>query len=179
MRARPITLLFAGAITFGLVPPINSPAVAATGPALGAAGHPLALACGAEAWSPTPVPQSPRPGDLAAGPLIIPGAKQMAHGNPELFGQHGSYKVPFIVEMGETVTVTIEPPAADLVDIDNPYSPIGGVTSIIYHSCAHQPGFYAQSIVFLHGRSRGCVPLAVASGRSKLKLPLDFFVRHC
>jgi hypothetical protein len=43
------------------------------------------------------VPRQPRPGDLAVGPLIIPNGKRLAAADPAGWGEHGDYKVPFIV----------------------------------------------------------------------------------
>jgi hypothetical protein len=158
---------------------ISATAGAAGRPAVGTAGNPLALGCAAEAWTPTPVPQRPQPGDLAAGPLIIPGGKRLADANPQGYGDHGRYKVPFIVKMGATVTVTIQSPARGFAVIDNYYTPVGGVAAITYHACAHEAGFYPQSIVFLHGRTRGCIPLAVTVGRHVDHLTLDLFAGGC
>ena len=135
--------------------------------------------CAAEAWTPTPVPQTPQPGDLAAGPLIIPGGKRLADANPQGYGDHGRYKVPFIVKTGATVTVTVQPPARGFAVIDSYYTPVGGVAAITYHACAHEAGFYPQSIVFLHGRTRGCIPLAVTVGRQLDDLTLDLFAGRC
>jgi hypothetical protein len=113
--------------------------------------------------------------------LIIPEGEKLANANPKSFGDHGSYKVPFIVKMGATVTVTIERPARGLVLIDNPYSPVGGVTAITYRACGHQAGLYPQDIVFGHGLNRGCVPLGVQAGaRGKARqLMLSLFAGRC
>jgi hypothetical protein len=92
---------------------------------------------------------------------MIVGGKRLATGNPAGFGENGSYKVPIIVTLGSTVTMTIAAPARGRVVIDNPYSPVGGVVSATYHSCSRTPGFFAQSIAFTRGQARGCVPLDV------------------
>ena len=60
--------------------------------------------------------------------------------------------------------VEIAPPARGHVVISNPYPPVGGVAAAIYRSCAHKAGFFAQSLSFLHGETRGCVPLDVSIG---------------
>lgn len=45
-----------------------------------------------------------------------------------------------------------------------------GVVAATYRSCAGRTGFFAQSFTFLHGQTRGCVPLdvRVADGRQVL-----------
>jgi hypothetical protein len=128
---------------------------------LGSAGNPLLLSCGQESFSVPPVPQRPQPGDLVIGPLMIVGGKRLATGNPAGYGQDGTYKVPIIVTMGSTVTMTIAAPVRGRVVIDNPNSRVGGVASATYHSCARTPGFFPQSIAFTRGQVRGCVPLDV------------------
>jgi hypothetical protein len=145
-----------------MVASVLGPAIeAGASQGLGTPANPLVLGCGAEASTPNAVPQKPSPGDLAAGPLIIPGGRNLATADPSGYGEHGQYKVPFIVKMGATVTVIVGPSARGYVRIDNPYSPVGPVTAVTYRACAHTAGFYAQSFVFEGGRTRGCVPLTV------------------
>lgn len=131
---------------------------------LGSPGRPLLLSCGQEAYSVPPVPQHPQPGDLAIGPLIIVEGKRLATESPAGHGSHGSYKIPVIVTLGSTVTITIAAPARGQVVIDNPYSPVGGVIAATYRSCSRTPGFFAQSFAFTRGQIRGCVPLDVRIG---------------
>jgi hypothetical protein len=147
----------------------------------GTPGDPVVLGCNAEAMAPQPAPQVPGPADLAAGPLIIPGGKLLAGADPGGYGQHGSYKVPFIIKMGASVTVTIEAPGRRYVRIENPYSPVGPVTAVTYHACPDVAGFYAQSFVFRQGRSRGCVPLAVkpVPGTAVRQLMVSLFAGKC
>jgi hypothetical protein len=66
----------------------------------------------------------------------------MANADPAGFGEHGSYKIPFFVPRGSTVTVTIDPPARGHVVIDNPYAR-HGVTAATYRPCANVTGFFA------------------------------------
>ncbi len=160
--------------------PATAPATAlATGPA-GSAGHPVVFSCAEEAFSDAPVPQRPRPGDLAAGPLIIPDGRRLATADPAGYGEHGSYKIPFIVTMGATVTVTIAPPARGHVVISNPYA-AAGVTAATYRSCARVAGFFAQGFAFTDGQVRGCVPLDVRAGdqpRAR-RVTLSLFAGSC
>jgi hypothetical protein len=152
-----------GGATHPAVRATASAAKPATGPA-GSPGHPVVFSCAEESFSgDSPVPQRPQPGDLAVGPLIIPGGQRLAMADPAGYGDHGSYKIPFIVPMGATVTVTIDPPARGRVVISNPYAP-AGVTAATYRPCAHVAGFYAQGFAFTNGQVRGCVPLEVRSG---------------
>jgi hypothetical protein len=69
----------------------------AAGHGAGSPGNPLLLSCGEEAFADTAVPRQPQPGDLAVGPLIIPNGKRLAAADPAGWGEHGDYKVPFIV----------------------------------------------------------------------------------
>jgi hypothetical protein len=151
------------------------------GPA-GSPGHPVVFGCAEESFGgDTPVQQRPQPGDLAIGPLIIFEGRQLATADPAGYGQHGSYpKVPFIVTMGATVTVTIDPPARGHVVISNPYAP-AGVTAATYRSCPHVAGFYAQGFAFTDGRVRGCVPLEVkAGGQPRIRrVMLSLFAGPC
>jgi hypothetical protein len=145
---------------------------------LGSAGNPLVLTCAAEAFTGTPgtgppVPSHPRPEDLGIGPLYIINGKVLAAESPAQYGYssygHGgrSYKVPLVVRIGSTATLTIASPARGHVVIDNPSAQnlgLGGVTSITYHSCPHAQGFFAQGFAFTHRPPRGCVPLDVTIG---------------
>ena len=120
------------------------------------------LSCNQESFpgSGGPLPRQAGPGDLAIGPLIIINGKFQA---PAGSGRHGSYpKVPFAVVPPATVTVTIGAQARGQVGIDNPYfRGIGLVTAATYQPCPGQMGFFAHGFSFLHGRTRGCVPLDV------------------
>jgi hypothetical protein len=124
--------------------------------------------------------QRPEPGDLAIGPLIITGGQRLATADPAGYGEHGSYKVPFIVTEGATVTVTIAPPARGQVMISSPYAP-AGVTAATYRSCARVAGFFAQGFAFTGGRTRGCVPLDVKVGDQPRvrRVTLSLFAGSC
>lgn len=161
------------------VPTKGPVTTAPTGPA-GSPGNPMAFSCGEESFTNDPVPQQPQPGDLAVGPLVIFNARQLATGDPSGWGEHGRYKIPIMVTMGSTVTVTIDPPARGHVVIDNPYA-LHGVTAATYHSCAHVAGFYAQGFAFTDGRIRGCVPLEVrVGGQARVqRVTLSLFAGSC
>ena len=103
-----------------------------------------------------------------------------AKADPAGFGEHGSYKIPFFVPRGSTVTVTIDPPARGHVVIDNPYAR-HGVTAAIYRPCANVTGFFAQGFAFTDGKIRGCVPLEVrVGGRARVqRVTLSLFAGSC
>jgi hypothetical protein len=172
MRRRPVFLVLAvaglalsactGGTTHHAVQATAPAAKPSAGPA-GGPGHPVVFGCAEESFTSDPVPQRPQPGDLAIGPLIIPGGQRLATAQPAGYGEHGSYKIPFIVPMGATVTVTIDPPARGHVVISNPYAS-AGVTAATYRPCPHVAGFYAQGFAFIGGQTRGCVPLDVKIG---------------
>ncbi len=146
--------------------PSSSPHPASS-PRPGSPGNPLLLSCGEESFTEPPVPQQPQPGDLAIGPLFIVHGKRLATASPAGYGDHGSYKIPIIVTMGSTVTVTIAAPARGQVLIDNPYAHLAGVSDLAaatYRSCSRIAGFFAQGFAFTHGQTRGCVPLDVRIG---------------
>jgi hypothetical protein len=152
----------------------------AAGPA-GSAGHPAVFSCAEESFSgDASVPQRPQPGDLAAGPLIIPGGQRLATADPAGYGDHGSYKIPFVVIEGATVTVTIAAPARGHVVISNPYAP-ASVTAATYRSCARAAGFFAQGFAFTGGQTRGCVPLDLKIGRQPRarRVMLSLFAGSC
>jgi hypothetical protein len=152
----------------------------ATGP-VGSPGHPVVFGCAEQSFGgDTVIPGRPQPGDLAIGPLIIPGGQRLATADPAGYGEHGSYKIPFIVTMGATVTVTIDPPARGHVVISNPYAP-AGVTAATYRPCPHQVGFYPQGFAFNGGQVRGCVPLEVqAGGQPQVRrVTLSLFAGSC
>ena len=139
-----------------------SPAPRTSEPA-GSPGNPQVFSCGEESFLPGSMPQMPEPGDLAVGPLVIISGKAVANSDPAGFGKQGSYKIPFFVPRGSTVTVTIDPPARGHVVIDNPHAP-HGVTAATYRPCANVTGFFAQGFAFTNGQIRGCVPLEVRVG---------------
>ena len=145
-----------------------APSLSRTRPAArGSPGNPLLLSCGEESFTESPVPQQPQPGDLAIGPLFIVNGKRLATASPAGYGDHGSYKIPIIVTMGSTVTVTIAAPVRGQVMIDNPYAHLAGVSDLAaatYRSCSHIAGLFAQGFAFTHGQTRGCVPLDVRIG---------------
>jgi hypothetical protein len=105
---------------------------------------------------------------------------KLASADPAVWGDHGSYKIPFMVTMGSTVTVTIDAPARGHVVIDNPYAP-HGVTAATYRSCPHVAGFFAQSFAFTDGHVRGCVPLEVRVGDQARvhRVTLSLFAGSC
>ena len=152
---------------------------APTGPA-GSPGNPQVFSCAEESFLGGTRPPMPEPGDMAVGPLVIFNATKLATGDPAGWGEHGSYKIPIMVTMGSTVTVTIDPPARGHVVIDNPYA-LHGVTAASYHSCAHVAGFFAQGFAFTDGRIRGCVPLEVrVGGQARVqRVTLSLFAGSC
>jgi hypothetical protein len=149
-----------------------------TGPA-GSPGNPQVFSCREESFLRGSMPKLPEPGDLAVGPLVIIGGQKLATADPAVWGQHGSYKLPFVVTMGSTVTVTINAPARGHVVIDSPYA--SGVTAATYRPCPGQLGFFAQSFAFTDGRIRGCVPLDVrAGGEPRVRrVTLSLFAGAC
>jgi hypothetical protein len=152
----------------------------ATGP-VGSPGHPVVFGCAEQSFSgDTVIPGRPQPGDLAIGPLIIPGGQRLATADPAGYGEHGSYKIPFIVTMGATVTVTIDPPARGHVVISNSYVS-AGVTAATYRPCPHQVGFFPQYLAFTGGQVRGCVPLEVQAGGQPQarRVTLSLFAGSC
>ncbi len=152
---------------------------APTGPA-GSPGNPRVFSCAEESFLAGSMPPMPEPGDLAVGPLVIISGKAVATGDPSGFGEHGSYKIPFFVPRGLTVTVTIDPPARGHVVIDNPYAR-HGVTAATYRPCANVTGFYAQGFAFTDGQIRGCVPLEVRVGDQARvqRVTLSLFAGSC
>ena len=156
--------------------PVTGPA---TGPA-GSPGNPRVFSCAEESFLAGSMPQMPEPGDLAVGPLVIISGKAVATADPAGFGEHGSYKIPFFVPRGSTVTVTIDPPARGHVVIDNPYAR-HGVTAATYRPCANVTGFFAQGFAFTDGKIRGCVPLEVrATGQARVqRVTLSLFAGSC
>ena len=154
------------------------------GPA-GSPGNPVVFSCADESFpgGGDTVPQRAQPGDLAVGPLIIIGGQRVATADPSGYGTDGRFsKVPFVVTMGATVTVTIDPPARGHVTISNSYAPAGAsVTAATYRSCAHAAGFYAQGFAFTGGQTRGCVPLEVRSpGQPRVRhVTLSLFAGSC
>jgi hypothetical protein len=155
------------------------PSTRPTGPT-GSPGHPQVFSCAEESFLADPMPQMPKPGDLAVGPLVIISGKAVANADPAGFGEHGSYKIPFFVPRGSTVTVTIDPPARGHVVIDNPYAR-HGVTAATYRPCANVTGFFAQGFAFTNGQIRGCVPLEVrVGGQARVRsVTLSLFAGSC
>ena len=151
-----------------------------TGGPAGSPGNPQVFSCAEESFPGNPMPQMPEPGDLAVGPLVIISGKAVANADPAGFGEHGSYKIPFFVPRGSTVTVTIDPPARGHVVIDNLYAR-HGVTAATYRPCANATGFFAQGFAFTDGKIRGCVPLEVrVGGRARVqRVTLSLFAGSC
>jgi hypothetical protein len=158
--------------------PATSPAARPSGPA-GSPGNPQVLSCAEESFWGDSVPKVPQPGDLAIGPLVIISGKMVANADPAGFGEHGSYKIPFFVPRGTTVTVTIDPPARGHVVIDTPYA--HRVTAATYRPCSQVTGFFAQGFAFTDGRIRGCVPLEVRVGDQARvrRVMLSLFAGSC
>jgi hypothetical protein len=158
--------------------PATSPAARPSGPA-GSPGNPQVLSCAEESFWGDSVPKVPQPGDLVIGPLVIVSGKMVANADPAGFGEHGSYKIPFFVPRGTTVTVTIDPPARGHVVIDTPYA--HRVTAATYRPCSQVTGFFAQGFAFTDGRIRGCVPLEVRVGDQARvrRVMLSLFAGSC
>jgi hypothetical protein len=156
-----------------------SASASAAGPA-GSPGRPTVFSCAEESFTDGTFPQQAQPGDLAIGPLIIVNGQRVATADPAGYGEHGSYKIPFVVTAGATVTVTIDPPARGHVVISNPYAP-AGVTAATYRSCPGVAGFFAQGFAFTGGQTRGCVPLEVRAGdQSRVRhITLSLFAGSC
>jgi hypothetical protein len=151
---------------------------------IGSPGHPLPLSCAEESFPGSgepPLPVQPQPGDLVIGPLSIVNGERLAEADPAGYGEHGAYKIPFVVRPGMSVTVTIAASARGQVVIDSPYSPVGGVAAATYQSCSHLTGFFAQGFSFTHGQTRGCVPLEVRAGhqRQVRRVTLSLFAGSC
>ena len=155
------------------------PSARPSGPA-GSPGHPQVFSCAEESFVAGSMPPTPEPGDLAVGPLVIISGKAVATADPSGYGEHGSYKIPFFVPRGSTVTVTIDPPARGHVVIDNP-SARHGVPAATYRPCANVTGFYAQGFAFTDGQIRGCVPLEVrVGGQARVqRVTLSLFAGSC
>jgi hypothetical protein len=121
----------------------------------------------------------PEPGDLTVGPLVIIDGNKVANADPAGWGDHGSYKIPFFVPRGTTVTVTIDPPARGHVVIDSPYA--HRVTAATYRPCSQVTGFFAQGFAFTNGQIRGCVPLEVRVGDQARvqRVTLSLFAGSC
>jgi hypothetical protein len=159
--------------------PTTGPATrAATGPT-GSPGNPQVLSCAEESFWGDSVPNMPEPGDLVIGPLVIISGKMVANADPAGFGEHGSYKIPFFVPRGTTVTVMIDPPARGHVVIDTPYA--HRLTAATYRPCSQVTGFFAQGFAFTDGRIRGCVPLEVrVGGQARVqRVTLSLFAGSC
>ena len=162
-------LLAAGAValiaaTVTLVVTLGGGRPSSSRSTLGSAGNPVVLSCD-QTSNP---PLTPRPGDLVVGPLWIMDARDSM--DPNGAGPHRThaYKYPIGVRPGAVVTMMIAPPARGHVVIDNPYVQFG-VTAATYRACSpsSSPGWsvFVQGLAFTDGRTRGCVPLTVRSGR--------------
>ena len=156
----------------------SSPAARPSGPA-GSPGNPQVFSCAEESFLAGPVPKMPEPGDLTVGPLVIIDGNKVANADPAGWGDHGSYKIPFFVPRGTTVTVTIDPPARGHVVIDSPYA--HRVTAATYRPCSQVTGFFAQGFAFTNGQIRGCVPLEVrVGGQARVqRVTLSLFAGSC
>ena len=106
-----------------------------------------------------------RPASCPRGPLLIVNGRELAMADPAGFGYHGAYKIPLVLALGSTATVTIAPAARGHVVIDNPYARLRGIRDLVaatYRACSRKPGFFAQGFAFTDGRTRGCLPLDVS-----------------
>src|SRR5437879_6034366 len=110
------------------------------------------------------------------GPRGPPGARAIRRSfpapDPAGFGEHGSYKIPFFVPRGSTVTVTIDPPARGHVVIHNPYA-LHGVTAATYRPCSNVTGFFAQGFAFTNGQIPGLRAAGGARRRSGARAARD------
>ena len=133
---------------------------------IGSPGKPLMLSC-AEASSANPV--TPKHRDLVVGPLYIINARNSVDPNGAGPNPSHGYKYPIAVRPGATVTMMIAPSARSHVVIDNPYGPQPGVIAATYQTCQTSPErgwtVFVQGFTFTDGRTRGCVPLTVRTGR--------------
>ena len=133
-------------------------------PIRGSAANPVVLTCD-QTSNP---PAKPRPHDLVVGPLWIINGRNAV--DPEAAGPSPphAYKYPIGVRPGATVTMMIAPAARGHVVIDNPYLQFG-VTAATYRACPPSSSLgwsvFVQGFAFTDGRTRGCVPLTVRSGR--------------
>jgi hypothetical protein len=134
---------------------------------LGSPGNPLELTCNQSSSFPNPV--TPGQGDVVVGALDIINARDSADPSGAGPTPQPGYKYPIAVAPGAAVTMMIAPPARGHVVIDNPYGPATGVTAATYQACqpSSEPGWtvFVQGFTFTDGRTRGCVPLTVQTGR--------------
>jgi len=115
-------------------------------------------------------PITPGPGGLVVGPLYIINGKDSVDPSGAGPAPQNGYKYPIAVAPGAIVTMTIAASARGHVVISNPYGPSSGVVAASYRAC--QPGqeqgwtVFVQGFTFTDGRTRGCVPLIVRTGRA-------------
>ncbi len=107
--------------------------------------------------------------DIVVGPVLFPGAKNMADSSPEAFlggdvprDRYGNYfvKVAVVVKADATVTVAIDRPAQSYVMLRTQRSPEGGEAAVTFQGCSQFDVAWAGGFL-LKGRTRACVPLAI------------------
>jgi hypothetical protein len=146
----------------------------------GSAANPMVFTCD-QTSNP---PSRPRRGDLVVGPLWLINARDSV--DPKGAGPKPphEYKYPIGVRPGATVTMMIAPPARGHVVIDNPYAS-SGVSAATYRACSpgSSPGWsiFVQGFAFTDGRTRGCVPLTVRTGRQTQirHVTISLYAGHC
>ena len=129
-------------------------------------------------------PLKPRRGDLVVGPLWFINARDSV--GPKGAGPNPphEYKYPIGVRPGATVTMMIAPRARGHVVIDNPYV-ASDVTAATYRAClpSSSPGWsvFVEGFAFTDGRTRGCVPLTVRTGRKTpiRHVTVSLYAGHC
>lgn len=157
--------LTAGCSTAGSHPPTRQSNGTAT--SVGSPGNPLMLSCGNAS-----IPNVSAPGhrDLVVGSLYIINARMSVDPSGAGPTPQPGYKYPIAVRPGTTVTMMIAPSARGHVVIVNPYGPSAGVIAATYRACqpSAAPGWtvFVQGFTFTDGRTRGCVPLMVQTGRA-------------
>jgi hypothetical protein len=136
-------------------------------PPQGSAANPMVFTCDQT----SNLPSKPRRGDLVVGPLWIINARDSVDPKGAGPSPPHEYKYPIGVRPGATVTVMIAPPARGHVVIDNPYAS-SGVSAATYRACSQSSSpdwsVFVQGFAFTDGRTRGCVPLIVLTGRETL-----------
>lgn len=107
--------------------------------------------------------------DIVVGPLLFPGAKNMADSSPEAFlggevpqDRYGNYfvKVAVVVKADSAVTIEIDRSAQSYVMLHTQRSPEGGEGAVTFQGCSQFDVAWAGGFL-LKGRTRACVPLAI------------------
>jgi len=146
----------------------------------GSAANPVVFTCD-QTSNP---PSKPRPGDLVVGPLWIINGRNAVDPNAAGPSPQHAYKYPIGVRPGATVTMMIAPAARGHVVINNPYAP-SGVVAATYRACSPSSSkgwsVFAQGFAFTDGRTRGCVPLTLRTGRRTFirHVTISLYAGHC